>query len=64
MAELTRIITVEVTMIGDADSAAEKEEHAKAVATRIKEAIGADNVNVTNVQDFVMEDKKDGETGE
>lgn len=64
MAELTRVITVEVTMIGDADGAVEKEEHAKAVAARIKEAVGADNVNVTNVQDFVMEDKKDGETGE
>lgn len=61
MAELTRIITVEVTMIGDADGAVEKQEHAKNVADRIKEAVGADNVNVTNVQDFVMEDKKDGE---
>ena len=48
-------------MIGDADGAVEKQEHAKNVADRIKEAVGADNVNVTNVQDFVMEDKKDGE---
>lgn len=61
MAELTRIITVEVTVIGDADGAVKKQEHAKNVSDRIKEAVGADNVNVTNVQDFVMEDKKDGE---
>lgn len=58
MAELTRIITVEVTMIGDAEGAVEKESQSKAIAARIKEAIGADDVNVTNVQDFVMEDKK------
>ena len=53
MAETTRIYTVEVTEIikGEAQS---KEEGANSLKSCISNIFGADNVVVTNVQDFVM----------
>lgn len=59
MAETTRIYTVEVTTITKGETAS-KEEGAAALKECLKESFGADDVVVTNVQDFVMgEDTKD-----
>ena len=56
MSELTRIITMEVTMISKGENAPDKEEAKNAVEKAIKETLGADDVNILKVQDFVNEE--------
>lgn len=56
MSELTRIITMEVTMISREETAPDKEEAKNAVEKAIKETLGADDVNILKVQDFVNEE--------
>ena len=58
MQELTRIITLEITTIGNADEACTKEEAAKGLRETLKNGIpvtAIDDVVVTNVQDFVRD---------
>lgn len=54
MSEVTRIITAKITFI-DKGSMNEKEEEAEIVENAVKNVLDADNVVVTDVQDFVME---------
>ncbi|MGN0481294.1 MAG: hypothetical protein ACI4EV_06965 [Lachnospiraceae bacterium] len=49
--ETTTIATVEITFINDN----EKKLNKKQLATNIKHMTGADDVNVTKVQEFIME---------
>lgn len=61
MIELTRIYTVEITgivCIKDEDDILPEEEGIKYISRDIKEAVGADTVVVTNIQDFIMEKKR------
>lgn len=57
MSELTRIITMQVTMISDAESAPDKESVKVSVSDAIKKCLGADDVNVLNVQDFLLDER-------
>lgn len=54
MSELTRIITMRVTMISKDANEGDKEKAGEDAAKIVKESIGADDVNVLEVQDFLM----------
>lgn len=54
MSELTRIITMEVTMISKGENAPDKEEAKELVEKAVKESLGADDVNILKVQDFLI----------
>lgn len=59
MKETTRIMTVEITAIKKSNmEMISKEEAAEIVKEGIKDTFNADDVVVTNVQDFVLD--KDG----
>lgn len=58
MSELTRIVTAEITIIGQAEQMPDKEAEGKVVAEAIKKALNTDDVNVIKVQDFVMDKKE------
>lgn len=58
MSELTRVVTAEITIIGQAEQMSDKEVEGKMVAEAIKKALNADDVNVIKVQDFVMDKKE------
>lgn len=55
MSELTRIYTVQITMISDADEAPDAESAKKDTAKIIKDGLRADDVNVVEVQDFLID---------
>lgn len=54
MSELTRIITMRVTMISKDANEGDKEKAGEEVAKIVKESLGADDVNVLEVQDFLI----------
>jgi len=54
MVEITRIHNVEVTCISYLESET-KEEEAKRIKEAVKEATGADCVNVISTKEFIME---------
>lgn len=57
MNELTRIITLQITTIGNADDCkSTKEEYSEQVKDMLLD-LGADDVVVLNTQDFLMEKK-------
>ncbi len=56
MKETTTVITVELTFISKKDMKI----HKKQLATNIKYMVGADDVHIVNVQEFILE--KDLET--
>jgi hypothetical protein len=56
MSEVTRIITVKVTAIGRKEDFVSKEETKKRALVAVKELFDCDDVVVTDVQDFVMEE--------
>lgn len=56
MSEITRIITVKITAIGRKEDFVSEEETKKRALVAIKELFDCDDVVVTDVQDFVMED--------
>lgn len=53
MSELTRIITMRVTMISKDANEGDKEKAGEDAAKIVKESLGADDVNVLEVQDFI-----------
>lgn len=58
MKELTRIVTLQITMIADVKSESAilpKEDAAERMIADIKEDYGVDDVVVTNVQDFITD---------
>lgn len=57
MSELKRIITMQVTMISNADAASDKESVKASISDAVKECLGADDVNVLNVQDFLLDER-------
>ena len=57
MSELTRIITIQVTKISNAENAPDKEAASRFVSYAVKKCLDADDVNVLNVQDFLNEEK-------
>ena len=61
MKEITRVITVRITTIGEItdDNFMTKEKCAEFVKDKINDIFDVDNVTVDNIQDFIME--KDGE---
>lgn len=57
MNELTRIITVQITAIGNSDDCkSTKEEYAEQIKENLLE-LGADDVVILSAQDFLMEKK-------
>lgn len=54
MSELTRIITMRVTMISKDANEGDKEKAGEDAAKIVKESLGADDVNVLDVQDFLI----------
>lgn len=57
MNELTRIITLQITAIGNADECkSTKEEYAEQIKENLLE-LGADDVVILSAQDFLMEKK-------
>lgn len=54
MSELTRIITMRVTMISKDANEGDKEKAGEYAAKIVKESLGADDVNVLDVQDFLI----------
>lgn len=64
MKELTRIITARITVIGKASDEAHilpKEEAAKNIIEDIKDELGADDVVVDDIQDFIRDIEPTGE---
>lgn len=57
MSKLTRIITIQVTMISDAEDVGDKESAKASISDAVKECLGADDVNVLNVQDFLLDER-------
>ena len=57
MSELTRIITIQITKISNAENAPEKEAASHFVSYAVKKCLDADDVNVLNVQDFINDEK-------
>ena len=58
MNEVTRIITVEITMIDkcqDLKDLKSKEQYKERFEQALKRDTGADDVVVTNIQDFIMD---------
>ncbi|MBP3922021.1 MAG: hypothetical protein J6D27_03560 [Ruminiclostridium sp.] len=56
MAEVTRIITAEITVIGDVEEhQLLTDEQKQEMAIELKEALDVDGVVITKVQDFVRE---------
>ena len=60
MDELTRIINLQITMIGEEGKRKfnRKEQCADTIAKIVKSHFGADDVTVAGVQDFIWENKK------
>lgn len=58
MSEITRVFTVKITVVGKGNyNRGMTEDEKRGLAKDIKKLLDADNVVVTDVQDFVMEDK-------
>lgn len=55
MKETTRIVTVEITSIGDGEANRPDYTDLRGFEHELKDYLGADDVTVVRVQDFVME---------
>ena len=67
MKELTRIITIQATTIvkfEDEDELISKDECKSKIATAMKTVFELDDCAVTNVQDFIMDVKEEGDCNE
>lgn len=59
MKELTVIVTIEVTkVIKEPEGAVNKEKSAENIKVTLKDLLDADDVVVTNIQEFVREGEK------
>lgn len=57
MAEVTRIITAEITVIGNVkEHQLLTEEENQEMATELKESLGVDDVAIVKIKDFVREE--------
>lgn len=62
MKEITRIITVEITEIvklKDNEEYCSKDEAKRRLTEKLYQQFACDNVNVTNVQDFIRDEEQE-----